>query len=299
MLSNVDLNLLVALDALLVERNVTRAAARLCIGQPAMSASLARLRKHFDDPLLARDGRGYVLTTLAESLVDPVRSAVVAAEAVLGRLPGFDPATDQRTFTIIASDYVALVLLRPFLADLAVEAPSITISVHHVAADNDERLRRGSVDLVIFPSELNRELADLPRTELFSDRFVLVADRDNPDLVDGIDLDRFANLPYLSVAGGQPSLVENQLDAQGIVRRADVLTESFAAAPLMVVGTRLVAVVQERLVRFVAGGSALQILEPPFDLRPLTEAMWWNPRTTDDPAHRWLRRRLRDRAATI
>lgn len=80
MLGNVDLNLLVALDALLIERNVTRAAARLSVGQPAMSASLARLRRHFDDPLLARNGRGYVLTTLAESLVDPVRAAVAAAD---------------------------------------------------------------------------------------------------------------------------------------------------------------------------------------------------------------------------
>ena len=298
MLGNVDLNLLVALDALLIERNVTRAATRLSLGQPAMSASLARLRKHFDDPLLARNGRAYVLTTLAESLVDPVRTAVLAADAVLGRNREFDPTVERRTFTIIASDYVSLVLLRPFLADLATEAPAVTIAIRQIAADNDERLRRGSVDLLIFPSELNRELADLPRTELFSDRFVLVADRDNPDLTDGVDLDRFAELRYLSLTGGQPSLVESQLDALGIARRVEVLTESFAVAPLMVLGTGLVAVVQERLARLVAGTS-LQIMDPPFALRPLTEAMWWNPRTTDDPAHRWLRRSLLERAGSI
>ncbi len=299
MLGNVDLNLLVTLDALLIERNVTRAAARLSMGQPAMSASLARLRKHFDDPLLARNGREYVLTTLAESLVDPVRTAVMAADAVLSRPRNFDPAAERRTFTIIASDYVSLVLLRPFLADLETEAPAVTIAISNIGADNDERLRRGSADLLIFPSELNRELADLPRTELFSDRFVLVADRDNPYLAGGVDPDRFADLHYLSLTGGQPSLVEAQLDAQGIVRRAEVLTESFAVAPLMVLGTRLVAVVQERLARFVAAGTSLQIMDPPFPLRPLTEAMWWNPRTTDDPAHRWLRQSLLDRATSL
>ena len=127
---------------------------------------------------------------------------------------------------------------------------------------------------------------------------MLVADRDNPDLTDGVDLDRFARLRYLSLTGGQPSLVESQLDAQGIARRVEVLTESFAVAPLMVLGTGLVAVVQERLARLVAGTS-LQIMDPPFALRPLTEAMWWNPRTTDDPAHRWLRRSLLERAGSI
>lgn len=299
MLGNVDLNLLLALDALLVERNVTRAAGRLCIGQPAMSASLARLRKHFDDPLLARDGRGYVLTTLAESLVEPVRAAVVASDAVLGRRPAFDPATEHRTFTIIASDYVSLVLLRPFLADLAVEAPSVTLAIQPVTVDNDDRLRRGTADLLIFPDELDRDLAELPCTTLFSDRFVLVADRDNPDVAEGVDRHRFASLPYLSVAAGQPSLVERQLDAQGVVRRADVSTEAFVVAPMMVLGTRLVAVVQERLAQFVAAGTPLRILEPPFALHPLTESMWWNPRTTDDPAHRWLRARLLDRARNL
>lgn len=299
MLGNVDLNLLVALDALLIERNVTRAAARLSVGQPAMSASLARLRKHFDDPLLARSGRGYVLTTVAESLVDPVRAAVVAADAVLGRNRDFDPTAERRTFTIIASDYVSLVLLRPFLADIATAAPGITIAIQHIGADNDERLRRGSADLLIFPGELNRELADLPRTELFSDRFVLVADRDNPDLIGGVDLDRFADLHYLSLTGGQPALVESQLDAQGVVRRSEVLTESFLAAPLMVLGTRLVAVVQERLAEFIAAGSSLHIMDPPFPLRPLTEVMWWNLRTTDDPAHRWLRQSLLQCASSL
>lgn len=299
MLGNVDLNLLPALDALLIERHVTRAAERLCLGQPAMSASLARLRKHFGDPLLVRDGRGYVLTTLAESLVEPVRAAVVASEAVLGGRQDFDPATEHRAFTIIASDYVSLVLLRPFLADLAVEAPSVTLAIQPVTADNDERLRRGSADMLIFPSELNRELAELPCKRLFSDRFVLVADRDNPDIAEGVDLNRFASLPYLSVTAGQPSLVERQLDAQGVVRRADVHTEAFVVAPMMVLGTRLIAVVQERLARFIAAGTSLQILEPPFALRPLTESMWWNPRTNDDPAHRWLRRRLLDRAENL
>jgi DNA-binding transcriptional LysR family regulator len=114
-LNGVDLNLLPALDALLAERNVTRAAERMSLGQPAMSAVLARLRKHFGDPLLVREGRGLVLTTLAASLVAPVQEAMAATEAVLGARPPFDPRTDARSFTLVGSDYVALVLLRPLM----------------------------------------------------------------------------------------------------------------------------------------------------------------------------------------
>src|SRR6516165_692691 len=111
-LGGVDLNLLLALDALLSERNVTRAAERLSVGQPAMSASLRRLRKHFGDPLLVREGRTLLPTPLAGTLAPLAREAVTALEAVFDRQRGFDPLVDSRSFTIMASDYVTVILLR-------------------------------------------------------------------------------------------------------------------------------------------------------------------------------------------
>jgi DNA-binding transcriptional LysR family regulator len=298
-LSGVDLNLLVALDALLSERNVTRAAARMSLGQPAMSAALARLRKQFGDPLLVREGRAYRLTTLAESLVEPVRDAVAAADQVLGVRRPFDPRVDERTFCVLASDYVTLVLLKPLLAELAVEAPGVRISVLATGADFDERLRRGSADLLIYPVDLAEQLSGLPRTVLFSDRFVLAGDTDNPDLDGDIGVERFSELRYAGVSGNVPSVVESQLEAQGIVPRTEVVTETHVIVPFLLTGTRLVSLVQERLLRALSQQANLRTVCSPVELRPLVEAMYWTTRSSDDPAHQWLRSRLAEQAARI
>lgn len=298
-LSGVDLNLLVALDALLTERNVTRAAERMSLGQSAMSAALARLRKQLGDPLLVREGRTYRLTTLAESLVEPVREAVAAADQVLGVRRPFDPRTDERTFVVVASDYVTLVLLRPLLAELAVEAPRVRISVVATGSDFDDRLRRGSADLLIYPVDLAEPLGGLPRTVLFSDRFVLTGDRDNPDLDDEVDVERFSRLPYAGISGAVPSVVESQFEALGIVPRIEVLTQSHVILPFLVAGTRLVSFVPERLVRAVSAHAHVRTVRSPVELRPLVEAMYWATRSSDDPAHRWLRARLVEQAERI
>ncbi|MFI2188315.1 LysR family transcriptional regulator [Streptomyces sioyaensis] len=201
-LSGVDLNLLLALDALLSERNVTRAGERLSVGQPAMSASLARLRKHFDDPLLVREGRALVLTPLAESLVEPVRTALHAIETVLDRTAGIEPARQSRTFTIVASDYVLLVLLRRLIAVLTVEAPGIQLHVEPMAVNYLGRLRRRQADFVILPAETTGRNLGLPCLPLFTDRFVLAADQDNPAVHEQLTVEEFAALPYADYVGG-------------------------------------------------------------------------------------------------
>jgi DNA-binding transcriptional LysR family regulator len=153
-LNRIDLNLLVAFDALMSERNVTRAAERLSIGQPAMSASLARLRKLLDDPILVREGAGLAPTPIAESLIGPVHEALVLIESALGTRRSFEPERDERTFSIIASDYVVLVLLQSLFTELAAEAPHVRIHVTPVVPDFLDQLRRGSTDLVILPREV-------------------------------------------------------------------------------------------------------------------------------------------------
>ncbi|QHE73843.1 MULTISPECIES: LysR family transcriptional regulator [Rhodococcus] len=141
-LHRVDLNLLVALDTLLAEESVTRAAERLEVGQSAMSGTLRRLRKLFKDPILIKHGRGLVATPYAKSCI--IDSLVVSGSA-------FHPATDQREFTITTNDYVAAVLLRPLLSMLAAEAPHVTLHIEPARDDFAERLRRGDTDLLILP----------------------------------------------------------------------------------------------------------------------------------------------------
>jgi DNA-binding transcriptional LysR family regulator len=271
----------------------------MSLGQSAMSAALARLRKQLGDPLLVREGRSYRLTTLAESLIEPVREAVAAADQVLGVRRPFDPCTDERTFVVIASDYVTLVLLRPLLAELAVEAPRVRISVMATGGDFDDRLRRGGADLLIYPVDLAEPLGGLPRTVLFSDEFVLVADRDNPDVADEPDVDAFSRLPYAGIGGTVPAVVESQLEALGVVPRIEVLTQSHVILPFLVTGTRLVSFVPERLVRAVSADARVKTVRSPVELRPLVEAMYWATRSSDDPAHRWLRARLVEQAERI
>lgn len=305
-----DLNLVPALCALLEERNVTRAAERLSLGQPAMSAALARLRRHFDDPLLVRDGRTYRLSAFAESLLEPVREAMGALEAATAGRRTFDPAADSRSFTVATSDYAALVFLRPLLADLAREAPAVRLRLVPIRLDMDGALRRGDLDLVILPAELAGELHGLPRKALFSDRFVLAADRDNPALAGvpglddegaagALDLELLTRLPFVAVAGEMPPLVDLRLREQGVEVRVDVTTEAFVVAPMLLRGTPLVNLVQERLGRLVAEQAHLRLYRAPVDIGPIVETMYWTARRTDDPAHRWLRTRFIARAQQV
>jgi DNA-binding transcriptional LysR family regulator len=292
-LSSVDLNLLIALDALLSERNVTRAAERTSVGQPAMSASLARLRRHFDDQLLVRQGRQLMPTPLAESLVGPVREAVAAAEAVLVRSRAFDPRTDRAAFTIVAADYVTMVLLRPLFGAITDEAPYVRISVKPVEAGFADQLRRGEVDMVIVPTELTDNRLAFPHTPLFTDRHVLVVDRDNPEVGDAVTVDELAELRYVAFSGGSVlPIADTELDGMGVHLSVEVTTQGFVVAPFLVAGTRLASLTYARLAEPLAAAARLRIVECPLPLTTIHEAMYWNPRHTGDLAHRWLRDRI-------
>lgn len=301
-LESFDLNLLVALDALLTERNVSRAAERLLVGQPAMSATLRRLRLVFDDPLLVREGRRLKATPLAESLSQPVAEILTRVESVLNARSTFDPLVDGRTFTIIASDYVALVLLRPLLERLQSLAPNVQIHMRPVEGmDALEQLSRNNVDLVIAPKELLARPNTAPSEPLFRDRFVCVVDGQRQDLVDGITADEFSRMPYLvSNHGRQPSIVESRLDDLGVSRNVEMVANSFVMAPFLLPGTNLVTVIQEKLALLLMGdGSKFTILSPPVELDDIVELMVWNPKHTNDAGHEWLRGQLRELAAHI
>ncbi|AHH96822.1 LysR family transcriptional regulator [Kutzneria viridogrisea] len=292
-LSGVDLNLLLPLHALLTERNVTRAAERVGVGQPAMSASLAKLRRLFDDPLLVRDGRGLVLTPFAESLLGRLAVALSSVRAVLDTEARFDPATDHRVFTIVASDYVTAVLLRPLLVEVSRTAPHVRINIVSLQPDFLDRLRRGQCDLLIWPrGMLTENLDTFASAELFGDEFVAVVDGDNPHVGEQVDLDELATLPYVQVAGTLPAMPDTSFSLLGLTPRTAVATETFCGALHMVPGTDMVAIVQRRLFDQFGPALGLRMVRLPVELPRLTEAAFWHQRFRIEPAHRWLRELL-------
>lgn len=299
-LHQLDLNLLVPLDALLTERHVTRAAERLNLGQPGMSAALGRLRKVFDDQLLIRNGRALELSPLGQALVDPVRDAVLALERMLATVPHFDPARDVRTFRVMASDYVTLVLLRPLLEGLYREAPQVRVSVTPISTSYVTDLERAAVDLLIMPKEVSLVAPEgFGHRELYTDRYVCAVWQDNREVGESISVQELSELPYVTYnPNSLPAWVDVQLDEMRIPRNVTLSTQSFVMAPLLVPGTPLLAFVHERLtVR--PEFAVLRVFEPPVPLLPITETMYWHRSFDRDPGHRWLRERLRSLAENL
>lgn len=298
-LHRVDLNLLVAFEALLAERSVTRAAERMSIGQSAMSATLARLRKLFDDPVLVREGRGVVATPLAESLAAPIREVLTEIEHLLSRRRVFDPARDDRAFSVVVTDQLAVTFLHPLLVEFARLAPNVRLRLDSSHDQYRERLARHEVDVVIVPDALDAPAEEFEQEALYSDRYVVAVDRDHPDVGARMTARQFGSLPYLStVVGDGKSLAEVQLDRLGVQRNV-TLTASLAVAPHLLHGTRLVTLMLETVARQIADQAHLKILAAPVPgLQSVTETMLWTRRTDQDPAHQWLRAQLRGIAAT-
>ena len=301
-LRNIDLNLLVVLDALLVEANVSRAGLRIGLSQSAMSAALARLREVFNDPLLVRVGRELALTRYAEELKVPVRETLARIEQTLQQKAAFDPKTDARTFSISASDYAGLVLLTHAVRAIAFEAPNVTLHLLPRSREAARLLQNGQADIVIEPSELFGA-TEFPSSPLLSDRWLCAVDARNPHVrKNSISRKKFLELPHLVYGIGidrQLNLADQHLAELGLQRRIDVTVESFLLVPFLIQGTHLVSLVLERAAKRLAHTAHIRTLEPPFDLPDIHERMYWHPRHTTDSGHRWLRERLQSIAANL
>jgi LysR family nod box-dependent transcriptional activator len=300
-LAGVDLNLLVAFDALLAEGSVTRAANRVGLSQPGMSNTLARLRKLFGDPLFVREGLTLVPTPRAESLGRPVREALALIREAIDERPGFDPAADRATFVISCSDYSLLMLIGPLVRRLAAEAPGVTIQVLPRSPEAVRLLRDGEVDLVIEPFKI-MSAAALPTQRLFSDRWLCCVWEGTTQVGERMTMDTYLRLGHLvySMGRGQPiSLADQHLAQARVPRRIEFTVESFLLAPFLLQGTDLVTLVLERAAPHLRRTAAVRFLEPPLDLPPITEMLWWHPRRTADPAHAWVRARIEEIAAAL
>ncbi|WP_163549906.1 LysR family transcriptional regulator [Candidatus Frankia nodulisporulans] len=294
-LGQIDLNLLVVLDALLRKKNVTRAAENLHLSQPATSTALARLRRALGDELLHRNGRYLELTPRAQSLIEPVREVLATIEQTIVRPPTFDPTTDSRHFSVISSDYVSTTLLHPLIARLIGLATGLQVDASPVGVRYLEALNRDEVDLAILPDRIVDQalIPDCSRMPIIEDRFVGVVWRDHPHAGDRLTADLLRHSPWLAyVPHGRPSLVEQDLDAAGYPRRVAATSTSMVAMAFLLAGTDLVAVLPRRLARRGAGAAEIRLLEPEMPLQPLRESAFWHTRRARNPGHVWLPQQL-------
>ncbi|MGV3555773.1 MAG: LysR family transcriptional regulator [Croceibacterium sp.] len=294
-LDNFDLNLLVAFDSLLEQRSVTGAAQRLNVTQSAMSASLKRLRQAFQDELLVQEGRTMVPTPAALALAPKVSDAIVTLRSLISAGTGFDPATSQRRFRIVGSDYVTTVLLAPLLRELAAEAPGIGFDITLPAEDSSERLAKGAFDLVLTPQEFTSK--DHPAEGLFEECHVVVGWSGNPAMTSPLDLAEFALAPQVAVrVDGRNTYIENELERMGLKRQVEIYAPSFVQVPQFLTGTMRIALMHERLARLMAPSLSLVITDPPLAIPPMREMMQYHATRAEDAGLSWLRGRLRDLA---
>ena len=299
-LPGIDLNLLVALRALLRERNVTRAGEAIGLSQPATSGALARLRRHFGDDLLTRDGQRYILTPLGTSLLDQAEVALRYVEHTFAARPVFDAVSSDREFTVVMSDYALAVLGPELLRTLERQAPNVRLRIeptNREAVDDAQSALR-TADLMVLPRGY---LADLPSADLYRDRWVCVCAADNALVGDALTADQLARLRWITTydAPTQFTPADKALKLAGVERRADVVVESFLTVPFLLSRTQRVCVLQQRLAKTLQAASAVRLVELPMLVPELVEALWWHPSRTSDPGQRWLQQVFQEAAAAL
>jgi DNA-binding transcriptional LysR family regulator len=298
-LASLDLNLILVLRELLRERNVTRAAERLGVTQPAVSAALSRLRRHFGDEILVRVSRGYVLSPLAAQLQRQAEEICASAESLFAAGADFDPASTRREFTLIMADYTAAVLGGRISRLFEERAPRASLHIRLVrealTLEMPHLLRW--VDGIIAPEQA-QALPHARSAELFRDEWVCVlsAGADSPG-EPPLTLDWLSDatwvLPFHRTSEsplGPP--VTRQLALLGIRPKTAIGVESYLAVPHMVAGTSRVALLQRRLAEQFAGRPGLRVCPCPGDPEPVIETLWWHEDLDPDPAHAWLRAEL-------
>lgn len=287
-----DLNLLVALRALLEEVNVTRAGERINMGQSSMSAALSRLRNEFGDELLVRIGRDYELTPLARLLLPQVQLTLPLIENALGSEGEFDPSTARNTFSIMMSDFAALEI-KDSIAEVLNKAPEMSIDIQPLPVNPGDSARDlMSHDFVISVPGIG---IDGEGAELFVDEYVCLVDENNPALENGaLSWEAFASLPQAIVDFGKAHFTpaHRKLREMGFEQAPHLIAASFTPLPSAISGTDLVALVPSRLAARLGPLTGTIGVPTPFDNVELIERLWWHPSHNSNPAHVWFRTEL-------
>ncbi|ACO79730.1 Regulatory protein, LysR-family [Azotobacter vinelandii CA] len=290
-LRRLDLNLLVTLDALLVEHNVTRAAERLHLAQPTVSVQLARLRDFFGDPLLLPGPRGMRPTARADELREPLRQALAALDQAVAPSDVFDPAQANHTWRVAAFDYGEFTILLPALAAIRAAAPATRLAVVQTApAHVARKAEQGDIDLAFMIGAEAPQ--DLRRRTLFTERYMLAGRAGHPRLKRRPTLAQFCRLDHAIVSpdgGGFHGVTDTALAERGLARRVALSVPHFLFLSAVLASTDLVAMVPSRL---VSGNAALQVVEPPLEVPGFEMLMLWSERVHRDAAHQWLREHI-------
>ena len=292
-----DLNLLVAFNALMLERNVTKAAALAGVSQPAMSAALARLRRVFDDPLFIRSAEGLLPTAKAQEMAISVADALGQVRHLMKPPEVFDPNDKQRSFTLGLTEYPLHVLLPALTKKLAALAPNCTIHVRYFI-DRDEvvaLLDAGKIDIAVGvpPTKAENRILSQP---LLRDDFVTLVGSDHPIAQKEMNLQAFLSLPHILVSpeGNRYGLVDQKLREQGLARNISLTLPTMFTVPDLLPGTDYVATVLSRVATTVANQDRFVVFNPPLELPAIPFDLLWHRRTQDSAANRWLREVISD-----
>jgi len=292
-----DLNLLVALDALLTYQNVTRAAEQLNLSQSALSGALARLREHFNDELVVLVGRRMEPTPLAQSLAEPLHDLLLKTKALITAKPSFDPRTSERRISLVASDYATELLVTNVLMEMAQQAPHIKVALEETTTETFEKFDRGEINFIIVPDGLAFQRH--PRVHLFDERYVCVVWTENSLVGDSLSTDQYQTMPHVvrySKGSLQRTFEQRFLDQFGYHRNETVTVPAFTLVPKLVVGTDRIATVHARLAELYARVLPLRIVTPPFEFPVLGEVLQWHRHEEDDPCLAWFRRMIKNAA---
>jgi LysR family transcriptional regulator, nod-box dependent transcriptional activator len=288
--NRLDLNLLVALDALLTECSITKAAGRMNLSPSATSNALARLREYFDDELLVQVGRRMEPTPRAQVLLEAVRDVLVRVDSTIAIQPAFDPPTSDRVFRIFVSDYTQMVFVPHVLALASEQRCSARFDFLPQVSNPGRSLERGEADLLIIPR--NFISTDHPEELLYTDEFVCVVWRDGALARGDLSFERYvaASHVVMQPQGTLGESFENWfVKRYGVTRRVAVTSYCFSTLPAMVVGTDYIATVHTRLARQLQAAWPIVLRTPPVPITAMEQGLQWHKYRTQDPGLVWLR----------
>jgi DNA-binding transcriptional LysR family regulator len=295
-LSGIDANLLGALDALLCEKSVTRAARRLGVGQPALSHCLSRLRDHFKDDLLLLKGRNYVLTAKAERLASVVANATRALGKVFEEQPSFDAATSSYRFVVACSDLFGILVIPELLRTLRREAEHVEIEVRAIVATSKESILEGGIDLALgifedVPSSVNQQ-------SLYDEPAVCVVRASHEQVGKRLTLETYGRLPHMEIGPTSDSIpglcIDRALAAIGQRRHVTLRFPYYLLAPHILEQTDHVATLSAGGANVLAKMAHLRVVDPPIELPSYRFSQIWRNSHNDNGAHIWLRQTIAD-----
>ncbi|MET0660952.1 MAG: LysR family transcriptional regulator [Steroidobacteraceae bacterium] len=296
-----NLNLLVALDALLTEETVTRAAERVHLSPSAMSGALAQLRHHFRDELMVHVGRRMMLTPLAESLKGPVREVLQLSKSIMNASAQFDASTSQRTFSIVSSDVISLVLMSKVVAKLSQIAPQVKLDLFDPDPQRlTDDLERGAIDLLIVPQEYASE--EFPEAKLYEDTYSCLVWSENSQVGDELTVENFEELQHVVLNFGRArtdGIIGSVVRSCGIELNVGARVPAFGLLSNMIMGTNRIATVPTRLAQMECLYKPLRMFKPPIEFPKVVEVMQWHAYQNTDPGLVWLRQFLEQVAGSM